>query len=96
MRFAEFLKTLDDEKRSNSLFSNDTEKNKNLDRILEITKRINQSLILDEVLQLVLKMQLKLLTRIAGLFFLKKMTAGSIFLSDPIQMISRFRNLPLI
>jgi signal transduction histidine kinase len=72
MRFADFIKSLEDEK-MNEIFSssNDNGKNKTLDRILDITKRINRSLILDEVLQLVLKNAIEITHSDRGFILLK-------------------------
>jgi len=72
MRFADFLKTIDDEKRGMSSFADQSEKNKTLDRILEITKTINRSLILDEVLNLVLKNAIEITSSDRGFILLKE------------------------
>ena len=70
MKFNEFKKNLDE---SASIASTDepVEKIKNLEVILDIVKSINSSLILEDVLELVLKNAIKLTNSERGFIVLK-------------------------
>lgn len=72
MRFADFLKIVDEDIKNMSGFSDDSEKKRTLDRILEITKSINRSLILEEVLPLVLKNAIEITQSDRGFILLKE------------------------
>lgn len=72
MRFPDFLKILDEDTNGMKEFSDESEKNRTLDRILEITKSINRTLILDEVLPLVLKNAIEITQSDRGFILLKE------------------------
>jgi len=69
MKFSEFKKTLDLQK--NSVVGESTDRAKNLEVILDIVKSINRSLILEDVLELVLKNAIKLTESERGFIVLK-------------------------
>jgi signal transduction histidine kinase len=74
MKFSEFKKNIDEGLKSN--FSNDesAEKLKNLEAILNIVNTINRSLILDDVLELVLKNAIRLTQSERGFIVLQNET----------------------
>jgi len=77
MKFSEFKKNIDTLEKAPHKADEYTERVKNLELILDIVKSINRTLILDDVLQLVLKNAIKLTSSERGFIVLKN-SAGKL------------------
>ena len=71
MKFSEFKKNLENNGKDSSNIGDSSEKAKNLELILDIVKSINKTLILEDVLELVLKKAIQLTNSDRGFIVLK-------------------------
>jgi signal transduction histidine kinase len=79
MKFTDFKKKVDDEIAAGALESeSQNERVKNLEVILDIVKSINRTLIIDDVLELVLKNAIKLTNSERGFIVLKNNSTGEL------------------
>jgi len=71
MKFSEFKKNLEEVNKNRSSNNNSSEREKNLELILDIVKSINRTLILEDVLELVLKNAIQLTSSDRGFIVLR-------------------------
>ncbi len=93
MKFSEFKKEIDNKQNEFMQFDQSSERIKNLEVILDIVKKINRSLILEDVLELVLKNAIKLTSSDRGFIVLQN-SSGK--LEYKLGLDSKNNNLPEI